>query len=104
MIAGDAEPFGIVRPSDGRVLRTERSASADLVIGQSGWQEVPSLRRLGTCAGTTASRVFSPFGELVETHAAELVECECTVSSRLATEIAAHDIPIVAAMIRHHGE
>ncbi len=29
MIPGDGEPFGVVRPSDRRVPRTERSASAD---------------------------------------------------------------------------
>jgi hypothetical protein len=44
MVAGDGEPFEIVRPSDGRVLRTERSASAD---GQSSWQGIPSAPAFG---------------------------------------------------------
>ncbi len=105
LVPGDGDAFDIVRPSDGRLIRSERGASAEQVdravraarkSHASGvWADAPPAHRV---------RVFRKWAELVEAHATELVALDALVSTRLATEVVARDIPITAALIRYYGE
>ena len=105
LITGKGESFEIVRPSDGKTIGTERGASAAQVdravraarkSHASGiWADAPPRQR---------AQVFSRWADLVEAHAQELVALEASVSTRLATEVAARDIPVTVAIIRYYGE
>ena len=105
VVQGDGAEFGVVRPSDGKLLGNKRSASAKLVdqavclaqaSHESGvWCDAPPQHR---------SRVFRRWAELVEAHSHELIALEAVVSTRLAAEVTARDIPVVLAIIRYYGE
>ena len=105
LVPGDGDSFEIIRPSDGKAIRSERGASPEQVdravraarkSHASGvWADAPVAHR---------ARVFRKWAELVEAHATELVALDSLVSTRLATEVVARDIPITAALIRYYGE
>ena len=105
LVAGEGDSFEIVRPSDGKVLGSERGATADQVdravrlarkSHASGvWADAPPRQRV---------QVFRKWAELVQAHTQELVELESLVSTRLATEVATRDVMVTVALIRYYGE
>ena len=105
LVPGEGEDFEIVRPSDGVVLHSERGATPDQVA-----RTVAAARKShasGVWADATPrhrAQVFRKWADLVEAHAPELVALEALVSTRLATEVAARDIPVTVAIIRYYGE
>lgn len=104
-VPGEGEEYDIVRPSDGKVVRSERGATADQVD-----RAVRAARRshaTGVWADATArqrAQVFRRWADLVEANAQEIVGIESLVSTRLATEVATRDIPVTVALIRYYGE
>jgi aldehyde dehydrogenase (NAD+) len=104
-VAGEGDSFEIVRPSDGKIVKSERGASPAQVdravqaarkSHASGiWADAPPRHR---------AQVFRKWADLVEANAQELVALESLVSTRLATEVATRDIPVTVAIIRYYGE
>ena len=104
-VAGRGDSFEIVRPSDAKVLTSERGADPDQVD-----QAVRSARK-SHASGIWAdalprhrAQVFRKWADLVEANSQELVALESLVSTRLATEVATRDIPVTIAIIRYYGE
>ena len=104
-VAGQGDSFEIVRPSDGKLLTSERGAGPDQVDravraarkshASNIWADAPPRQR---------AQVFRQWADLVEANAPELVALESLVSTRLASEVAARDIPVTIAIIRYYGE
>lgn len=105
IVPGTGEAFEIVRPSDGKVVTTERGASADQV--DRAVQAARKSHDSGVWADAAPqhrARVFRKWAELVEANTEEFVPLEAAISTRLGGEVATRDIPVSVAMIRYYGE
>ena len=104
-VMGDGTPFEVRRPSDGVVVRTERSAGAAIVdravtaarvaFKNSGWPDRDPRER---------QRVMRRWADLVDEHYMELARLESTVSVRIITAVLYRDVRIAAELIRFYGE
>lgn len=104
-ILGDGQAYDVLRPSDGKVARHERGASADLVdravttarraYKESGWaQSEPRARQ----------RVMRKWADLVDQHFEELAALEAAVSVRVIGAVRLRDVAMSAELIRFYGE
>lgn len=104
-IAGEGDPFEVLRPSDGKLAREERSATAGQVdravcaareaYRNSGWATGEPRQRM---------RVMRKWAELIETHFEELARLESVVSVRVVSSVRFRDVAIAAELIRFYGE
>ncbi len=105
LVAGEGEEYEVRRPSDGKVARVERGASAQQVdravevaaraFRQSGW---------ATGAPRARGKVLRRWAELTEQHADELARLESIVSPRMYHDARARGMTALAEMIRYNAE
>lgn len=104
-VAADGAEYDVLRPSDGRLARRERGASAALVdhavslaahaFRHSGWAR---------CEPRQRGRVLRQWADSVEAHVEELARLESVVSTRIISETRARDVCMTAEVIRYYGE
>lgn len=104
-VAGDGTEYEVIRPSDGRVIRSERGASANLVdhavtlaskaYQTSGWADLPPRAR---------AKVLFRWADLIEKNLEELAQLESLASCRLINETRHFDIGFAAETIRFFAE
>jgi aldehyde dehydrogenase (NAD+) len=104
-VPGDGTEYEVIRPSDGRVIRTERGASANLVdravtvaakaYKTSGWAELPPRAR---------AKVLFGWADLLEQNLEEMAELESLASCRLINETRHFDVGFAAETIRFFAE
>ena len=105
LVPGTGEAFAVLRPSDGRLIRDEYGASADMV-GTAVALARKSHASGVWCDATPQHRaqVFRRWADLAQARAEDLVRLEAVSSTRLAAEAAARDVPMTIATIRYFGE
>ncbi len=104
-VPGDGTEYEVIRPSDGRVIRTERGASAGLVdraitaaakaYKTSGWAAMAPRAR---------AKVLFRWADLIDQNLEELARLESLASSRLINETRHFDIGFAAETIRFFAE
>jgi aldehyde dehydrogenase (NAD+) len=104
-VAGDGMETAVMRPSDGRIAKRERGASAALVdravrladetFWRSHWRSFAPRER---------ARVMMRWADLVVAHGEELARLESTVSVRVVSAVRARDVPMSAEIIRFYAE
>ena len=103
LVPGEGGEYEIVRPSDGKVVQSERGATAEQVDRAA--RAARRSHASGVWADATArqrAQVFRRWADLVEANAQEIVGIESLVSTRLAAEVATRDIPVTVAIIRYY--
>ena len=104
-VPGEGNVFEVIRPSDGRLAKVERSASPALVDravqaaakahAAGAWAKSPPRER---------ARIMRRWAELIIEHEEELARLEAVVSTRIVTEARERDVRLVAEVIRYYGE
>lgn len=104
-VAGDGAEFEVRRPSDGKLARVDRSASAAMVdravtaakvaFKASGWSTREPRDR---------QKVMRRWADLIDAHFLELARLEAAVSVRIISAVLYRDVRIAAELIRFYGE
>lgn len=102
---GDGTEYEVHRPSDGKLVRSEFSASAMQVdeavtaaksaYRQSGWADLPPRQK---------QRILRRWADLVDEHQVEISRLECAVSVRVIGSVAVRDARIAGEIIRFFSE
>jgi aldehyde dehydrogenase (NAD+) len=104
-VPGEGTPFAVRRPSDGRLAREERGASADQV-DRAVHLARETFRSCGWASGEPRERqrVMRRWADLVDAHFEELARLESVVSVRVVSAVRLRDVRMSAEIIRFYGE
>ena len=104
-VLGDGQSYVVSRPSDGKLAREERGASAGMVD-----RAVRAAREAYRTSGWAGSeprerqRVMRKWADLIDAHFEELARLEAAVSVRVISAVRLRDVAISAEFIRFYGE
>jgi aldehyde dehydrogenase (NAD+) len=102
---GDDDEIEVIRPSDGKWVKTERGAS-DVLVDKAVLSAARAFRSSGwsTLGPGKRAKVLHAWADLVDAHREHLAQLESVVSTRLVQDAKHRDVALSVALIRYYAE